>query len=151
MVKIKGIANDQALFAMSLIAIDRGLRRMGHDRAGSSGLTSQQTDTLQIIAEQGLISFTSLAALLGITISTMSRNVSALVKAGLVLRQRSETRGRETDVRLSDKGKNAAKMVGAERLNAFGAILDELPRAERKQITSSLQALAKRFGTEKAT
>src|SRR3954447_18105138 len=67
---------DQDRFARALLAVARGLGRIARERARAGGVTPQQAETLQLIAERGALSTSTLATLLGIDPSTASRNLS---------------------------------------------------------------------------
>src|SRR6476661_7289510 len=97
---------DQDRFARALLALARGLGRIARERARAGDVTPQQAETLQLIAERGALSTSTLATLLGIDPSTASRNLSGLEKKNrpggpLIARQKGAEDGRQTDVRLT--------------------------------------------------
>ena len=57
---------DQDRFARALLAVARGLGRIARERARAGDVTPQQAETLQLIAERGALSTSTLATLLGI-------------------------------------------------------------------------------------
>ncbi|MBX3262172.1 MAG: hypothetical protein KF782_20975 [Labilithrix sp.] len=61
---------DQDRFARALLAVARGLGRIARERARAGDVTPQQQGTLQLIAERGALSTSTLATLLGIDPST---------------------------------------------------------------------------------
>ena len=134
---------DQDRFARALLALARGLGRVARERARAGDVTPQQAETLQLIAEKGALSTSTLATLLGIDPSTASRNLSGLEKAGLIVRQKGSDDGRQTDVRLTPKGRRAAQYVGNGASSAFAALLDKVPRGERARVIEALEAVAK--------
>src|SRR6478735_2638061 len=119
---------DQDRFARALLAVARGLGRIARERARSGDVTPQQAETLQLIAERGALSTSTLATMLGIDPSTASRNLSGLERAGLIARQKGSDDGRQTDVRLTPKGRRAAQSVGNGATSAFASLLDRVPR-----------------------
>src|SRR5580693_47513 len=116
----------------ALQGVARSLSRLGRERARAAGadLTPQQAESLQLLAERGVISTSALALMLGIDPSTASRNLAGLERAGYIVRKRGTDDGRQTDVRLTPRGKRIAESVASESLQAFGALMDRLPKPE---------------------
>src|SRR4029078_5583507 len=134
---------DQDRFARALLAVARGLGRIARERARTGDVTPQQAETLQLIAERGALSTSTLATLLGIDPSTASRNLSGLERAGLIARQKGSDDGRQTAVRLTPRGRRAAQTDGGRAQAAFGQLLDKVPRAERARTLEALESLVK--------
>jgi DNA-binding MarR family transcriptional regulator len=139
---------DQDRFARALLAVARGLGRIARERARSGDVTPQQAETLQLIAERGALSTSTLATMLGIDPSTASRNLSGLERSGLITRQKGSDDGRQTDVRLTPRGRRAAQTVGSGATSAFGSLLDRVPRSDRARIIDALEVLAKAIDRE---
>lgn len=136
---------DQDKFASALLAIARGLSRIARERARAGDVTPQQAETLQLIAEHGALSTSTLATLLGIDPSTASRNLSGLERTGLIARQKGAQDGRQTDVRLTPRGRRTAQHIGNGTASAFASILDRVPRGERARVVDALELLVKAF------
>jgi len=134
---------DQDRFARAVQIVARGLGRISRERARADGVTPQQAETLQLIAERGAVSTSTLAQLLGIDPSTASRNLAGLQEDGLVTRKKASEDGRQTDVRLTPKGKRAADAPIASASQALGSVLDKINRGERQKVLDALEALAK--------
>ena len=137
---------DQDRFARALLTVARGLGRIARERARAGDLTPQQAETLQLIAEKGAVSTSTLATLLGIDPSTASRNLSGLEKkksGALIVRQKGSDDGRQTDVRLTTRGRRAAQSAGSSASSAFGSLLEKVPRAERARVIEALETVAK--------
>jgi DNA-binding MarR family transcriptional regulator len=134
---------DQDRFARALSAVARGLGRIARERARSGDVTPQQAETLQLIAERGALSTSTLAMLLGIDPSTASRNLSGLERSGFITRQKGDEDGRQTDVRLTPRGRRAAQSVGTGASSSFSALFDKVPRNERAKIIDALESLAR--------
>src|ERR1043165_1715078 len=79
--------------ARALLAVARGLGRIARERARSGEVTPQQAETLQLIAERGALSTSTLATMLGIDPSPASPNLSGLERAGLIARQQGSDDG----------------------------------------------------------
>ena len=134
---------DHDRFARAVHVVARGLGRIGRERARAGDVTPQQAETLQIIAERGAVSTSSLATILGIDPSTASRNLAGLERAGFITRKKGADDGRQTDVRLTPRGKRIADAVTSEAQQAFASVLERLPRNDRQRITDALEALAR--------
>ena len=133
---------DQDRFARAVQIVARGLSRIGRERARAGDVTPQQAETLQLIAERGAVSTSSLAVVLGIDPSTASRNLAGLEDAGYVTRKKAADDGRQTDVRLTPRGRRAADAVSSSSAHALASLLDRVPRTERQRLTDALETLA---------
>jgi DNA-binding MarR family transcriptional regulator len=127
----------------ALLVVARALGRLGRERARAGDVTPQQAEALQLIAERGAISTSSLAIVLGIDPSTASRNLAGLERAGFIVRKRGMDDGRQTDVRLTPRGRRTAEAVATEWICAYASMLDRLPRAERQRVADALEMLAR--------
>jgi DNA-binding MarR family transcriptional regulator len=134
---------EQDRFARAVQMVARGLGRISRERARADEVTPQQAETLQLIADKGAVSTSTLATLLGIDPSTASRNLAGLQKAGLVTRKKATDDGRQTDVRLTPKGKRAADSASASSAQALSNVLEKINRGDRQKVLDALDALAK--------
>jgi DNA-binding MarR family transcriptional regulator len=134
---------EQDRFARAVQTVARGLGRISRERARADEVTPQQAETLQLISERGAVSTSTLATLLGIDPSTASRNLAGLQDAGLVTRKKATDDGRQTDVRLTPKGKRAADAVAASSAQALSNVLEKINRGDRQKVLDALDALAK--------
>ena len=134
---------DHDRFARAVQIVARGLGRISRERARAGEVTPQQAETLQLIAERGAVSTSMLAVMLGIDPSTASRNLAGLERAGFIQRKKGTEDGRQTDVRLTPRGKRTADAVTAESTQAFMILLEKLPRADRPKVLEALDVLAR--------
>ncbi len=134
---------DHTRFARAVQTFARGLGRIGRERARAGEVTPQQAETLQLIAEHGAVSTSSLAIMLGIDPSTASRNLAGLERGGLITRKKASDDGRQTDVRLTPRGRRTAEAVTQDALHAFTALMDRLPRTDRQRVTDVIEILAR--------
>ncbi len=134
---------DPLRLARAVQVCARGFGKIGRERARSANITPQQADALEIIEARGVVSTSALALLLGIDPSTASRNLAGLQRAGLIARRRDADDGRQTDVRLTPKGKRLAEAVTTDAVRAFGALIDRVPRADRQRISEAIEVLAR--------
>jgi DNA-binding MarR family transcriptional regulator len=130
--------------------VTSALGRLGRERARSGDVTPQQADALQVILERGAMSTSMLATLLGIDPSTASRNLAGLERGGFIVRRRGTEDGRQTDVRLTPRGKRIAEAVSSEWSQAFATLLERVPRAERQRMLDALETLARLLDGEEA-
>jgi DNA-binding MarR family transcriptional regulator len=135
------MADTKTVRALQVVA--RALGRLGRERARAGDVTPQQAEALQLIAERGAMSTSTLAIVLGIDPSTASRNLAGLERAGFIVRKRGAEDGRQTDVRLTPRGKRTAEAVSTEWTLAYTTLLDRLPRPERQRIAEALELLAR--------
>lgn len=133
---------DNERFARALQTVFRGLHRQSRERARNGEITPQQAEALQAIAERGAVSTTALAVLLGIDPSTASRNLAGLERDGFIARKKASGDGRQTDVRLTARGKRVAETVGTTASQAHVALYDRLARTDRARVVEALEALA---------
>ncbi len=134
---------DQERFARAVQSVARGLAKVGRERARTGDVTPQQAETLQIIAERGAVSTSSLATLLGIDPSTASRNLSGLERGGYVVRKKGSDDGRQTDVRLTPRGKRIADSMSSETAQAYTQLLERVAKAERGRIIEAFEQVAR--------
>jgi DNA-binding MarR family transcriptional regulator len=134
---------DPLRLARAVQTCARGLGKIGRERARSVNITPQQADALEIIEARGVVSTSILAELLGIDPSTASRNLAGLQRAGLIARRRDAEDGRQTDVRLTPKGKRLSESATADALRAFSALIERVPRADRPRIVEAVELLAR--------
>jgi DNA-binding MarR family transcriptional regulator len=134
---------DPLRLARAVRVCARGLGRIGRERARAADITPQQADALELIAARGVVSTSLLAQLLGIDPSTASRNLAGLQRAGLIARKRDVEDGRQTDVRLTPKGKRLAEAVMADALRAFNELVERVPRGDRQRLGDALDLLAR--------
>lgn len=80
---------------------------------------------------------------LGINPSTASRNLAGLERAGYILRRRGTDDGRQTDVRLTPRGKRTAEGLSGEWLAVYAGLLERVPRPDRQKVSDVIETLAR--------
>jgi DNA-binding MarR family transcriptional regulator len=136
--------------ARALQALARALGRLGRERARAGDITPQQAEALQLVADRGAMSTSSLALALGIDPSTASRNLAGLERRGYIVRRRGADDGRQTDVRLTPRGKRTAETVSVEWTTAAALLFDRLPRQDRQRVGEAIEVLARVLEGESA-
>jgi DNA-binding MarR family transcriptional regulator len=105
------------------------------------GMTVAQAATLETLLAEPRLRLKDLGRRLGITPSTLSRNLSRLEDAGLVARAADGSDGRAARVALTAAGRRkAAELLRQEEAFAEGVLL-RLPAARRETLLASLQEL----------
>lgn len=134
------MADSKASRGLKLAA--RTLGRLGREFARLGKVTPQQAEALGLMLDRGSVSTSSLATLLGIDPSTASRNLAGLERAGFIVRRRGSDDGRQSDVRLTPRGRKVAEAVAAQWSAASASLLDRASRPERQQLAAALEILA---------
>jgi DNA-binding MarR family transcriptional regulator len=119
-----------------------GLRRQ-QESADDEPLTMDQARRLKIFKILGHEPHTlgELAARQGVTPSTMSRSVDALVRAGLVSRISDPSDRRQVILELTDAGRTAQARMVKHAEDMFTAQIEELTDAQRERLFDGLDVL----------
>jgi DNA-binding MarR family transcriptional regulator len=114
------------------------------------GLTVAQAATLQALRAEGPLRLAELGRRLGITASTLTRNLDRLEEARLVARETDPADARATQARLTASGRAAAAQVDRQEEAFAQSVLDRLPAARRGAALAGLSdlLLAVREATE---
>ena len=134
---------DEALYRASRLYGAINARAVASVR---DDLTFAQYRTLSALSNEGPQTVTTLADLLGVHASTMTRMCSRLVTRGYVGRSASASDRREVVIVLSDAGEQVVKDVGASHRERFAAICDTLSEGEREAILVGLHAFINAAG-----
>lgn len=118
--------------------------------ASCCGITVSQAATLEALRLAGPLRQGELGRRLGITPSTLTRNLARLLDAGLVERLADPDDARASRVRLSAAGARAAKEVRRQEQAFARDVLERLPPERRDAIVEGLRDLlvAVRAATE---
>jgi len=130
---------------IALIALRRILRATEmHSRnlAKASGLTTAQMLTLQAVSETGRSTPKEMAATLGVSQATMTALLDRLSEKGMIRRQRSETDRRQTNILLTDQGREVLDRAPDPLQDQFTAQFDGLEDWEQAMIVAALERVA---------
>ncbi|GMR23554.1 MAG: hypothetical protein BMS9Abin37_1995 [Acidobacteriota bacterium] len=105
------------------------------------GMTVSQAATLEALRVSGPVRQAELGRRLGITPSTLTRNLTRLLDAGLVERSADSEDARATQVGLLPAGVRAAEAVRRQEQAFARAVFDRLPAERREEIVEGLQDL----------
>jgi DNA-binding MarR family transcriptional regulator len=137
---------DERADGRLLLSAIRGLvRRFSvSERADVSccGLTIAQAATLETLRmEAATMRLSDLGRRLGITASTLTRNLARLEEGGLVSRDADGTDGRAFRVGLTPAGRRAADRLERQEEDFAREILARLPEGRRPQVVEALGEL----------
>jgi DNA-binding MarR family transcriptional regulator len=104
-------------------------------------VTLAQYRVLVTMAEEGPTRAATLAALLGVDASTVTRMCDRLVRDGLVLRRNERSDRRAVRVELSAQGAEVVEGVKARRREEFRALLQAIPADRRAGVVAALREI----------
>lgn len=107
------------------------------------GMTVAQAAALEALGAEGPQRMGALGRRLGISPSTVSRNLGLLEQRGLIERVPDPADGRASQVRLTRRGRSARAEVEEYKRRFARSVLDELPARRRTEILASLEELLK--------
>ncbi len=105
------------------------------------GLTVAQAATLEALRATPRMRLGALGRRLGITPSTLTRNLARLEEEGLVVRIADPGDGRAGRVVLTAAGQRAAQRVEGQGIDFAAEVLERLPPAKRAVVVEALQEL----------
>jgi DNA-binding MarR family transcriptional regulator len=105
-------------------------------------ITGSQLRLLLIVHEHGHANLTTVAAELGVHLSSASRACDALVAADLLHRRDAAASRRNLALSLTDAGHTMINTVMASRRDTLTAIFARMPTTQRAQLAAPLEAFA---------
>lgn len=105
------------------------------------GMTVAQAATLDALAAEGPVTLTELRRRLGITASTMTRNIARLRTRGLVSMSTHPGDRRAVQVNLTPAGRRAAADVAAQERAFANSILGELGDDDASEVLLAVERL----------
>jgi DNA-binding MarR family transcriptional regulator len=141
--QVLGRIETEVAFLMRLgEATQRGSASAGEHRV----LDRAAYVLLRRLAEVGPQNVSALAAHLNLDGSTVTRQVSAMQRDGLVVREPDPTDGRGTVVSATGTGLQRVTAVQAARTRLYGQILAQWPDADRRTLATLLERLNDALG-----
>jgi DNA-binding MarR family transcriptional regulator len=135
---VERTAADEALLALARMAMDASVRAA--DDLG--GLSPVQLRALTALGQTGGANLGTLAATMGVTVSTASRLVDRLVSADWVHRAPSPHNGREISLSLSAAGRSLLQRFDDGRLLRLREHLARLAPERQGPVVAALAELA---------
>ncbi|MDX1742662.1 MAG: MarR family transcriptional regulator [Ruegeria sp.] len=135
----------------SLVALRRILRAtdlFGRELAQSVGLTAAQFRVLQIIAETGQCTATAISQRMRISQATVTSLVDKLVRQNMVVREKSQTDRRQTNIVVTEKGKQAISDAPDPLQQRFVRKFEALEDWEQAALIASLERVAAMLDAE---
>lgn len=137
----------------SLIALRRILRATTlyeRDLAQAAGVTPAQLRVLQILHGRpgGSTTPKALATQMGVAQATVTAIIDKLEATGQVARRQSEIDRRQTNVVISDKGRQVVKNAPDALQQRFARAFEQMQEWEQTQLVSSLQRVAAMLDAE---
>ncbi len=136
---------------ISLIAIRRILKateRYGRKLATSAGVTPVQFRVLQVVGETGQTTAKGISTRMGVSQATVTALVDKLVKQGLVLRRRSEVDRRQTDIIITDEGRETLTSAPDALQQRYVREFEKLDDWEQAMLVAALERVAAMLDAE---
>ena len=111
------------------------------DEKACYGVTVQQCCTLLAFEKRSKVKMNELSAELGLSSSTMTRNVDILVRRGYLKRVRDDNDRRLVFVQLTEPGKELTTKLQQCECDFFAEALRAIPESEWENVASSLKLL----------
>ncbi len=127
----------------SLGAARREIGRHALDELGSQGFLA-----LGVVFRHGPIRVSDVATRLAVDLSVASRQVSALLAAGYVSRERDASDGRAQVVALTPEGEDVLKRSHRRMVDAFAGVLEGWSDRDVDELTQRLARLNEAFAND---
>ncbi|SDJ44272.1 DNA-binding transcriptional regulator, MarR family [Lentzea albidocapillata subsp. violacea] len=114
-------------------------------------ITLPQFRLLVILDSRGMMRLTSLAELLDVNPSTVTRMVDRLVTTGMIARQANPATRREVVVDLTAEGRRVVRGVTRRRRSAISRIVARMSEDERRGLVGALAAFTEAGGEPAVT
>lgn len=130
-----------------LIVREATLPRVQERFVSHSGVALERAayGVLREVSEQGSVRLTELANLIGLDLSTVSRQVKGLESLGLLTRKDDPIDRRAMYVTLTKQGAQALRRLREARHRFFGDLLADWSREDRDRLAPLLDRLAREF------
>ena len=138
-------------FAKAISSISRRVYKLQTTDICCGNLTREQFETLRTIEASRDPSMSTLSSLLGVDLSTMSRNTSVLEREKYVSRVRSAADARYVTVVLTSKGKHALETLRCDEQDVMAKVFRRLPPTGRAAIVESLETVQAALASDGVT
>jgi DNA-binding MarR family transcriptional regulator len=110
-------------------------------RAAGAPVTPAGLTLLRLVQDQGPLASSALAARLSLDLSTVSRQIRPLERAGLLERRPDPGDARVASLRISPRGRALLERIREVSLNDFAVAMGDWPARDREQLASLLRRL----------
>lgn len=111
------------------------------DSIRAFGFTSSQCYSLLHLSKEGNLSMNQLSEKMNLSISTMTRIIKNLVRDGYITREREKADRRVVNLRLTDKGNEAALKLKKAIREYYRNIVGNLPEGQVEETMNSLSVM----------
>ncbi|PRY24962.1 DNA-binding MarR family transcriptional regulator [Aliiruegeria haliotis] len=135
----------------SLIALRRILRAtelFGRELKQAAGITAVQFRVLQIIAETGQVTAKEIAQRMRVSQATVTSLVDKLVRDGMAVREKSALDRRQTNILVTDKGRQTLSEAPDPLQQRFVRKFSELDDWEQAMMVANLERVAAMLDAE---
>jgi DNA-binding MarR family transcriptional regulator len=135
----------------SLIALRRILRAtemFGRELAQSAGLTPVQFRVLQVVAETGQTTAKAISTRMRVSQATITSLVDKLVSRGMVVREKSLTDGRETNIVVTELGCGTIKDAPDPLQQRYVRRFNDMEDWEQSMLVAALERVAAMLDAE---
>ncbi len=123
----------------TLRKLERELAFQLSEQGNCCNVTIEQCHTiLELGKTKRKINLKTLADILGLDKSTVSRGIDSLVKMGLVIRKADENNRRNIELSLSENGKFTCNSINNYCDSYYKNIFEKIPGNKHKQVVESL-------------
>ncbi|MCW2674208.1 MAG: MarR family transcriptional regulator [Frankiales bacterium] len=135
--------DSHALLWGEIAALVRGLKDLNNHAIAASGIKLEPAGVHVIgrLATLGPVRLTELAQALGLDPSSVSRQVTAVERAGYVSREGDPDDGRATLLVLTEKGRQAAASVQQKRAQALKVLTPGWSDTDHEELAARLARL----------
>lgn len=135
----------------SLVALRRILRAtemFGRELAQSAGLTAVQFRVLQVIAETGQTTAKAISTRMRVSQATITTLVDKLVSRGMVVREKSQTDRRQTNIIITEHGRHTIDEAPDPLQQRYVRRFDDMEDWEQAMLVSALERVATMLDAE---
>lgn len=129
----------------SLIALRRIMRAtelFGRKIKQSAGITAVQFRVLQIVGEKGQVTAKEISLRMRVSQATVTSLVDKLVRAGLVVREKSVQDRRQTNIHITDNGRETLDEAPDPLQQRFVRKFSAIEDWEQAMLVASLERVA---------
>lgn len=135
----------------SLVALRRILRAtemFGRELAQSAGLTAVQFRVLQVVAETGQTTAKAISTRMRVSQATITVLVDKLVAQGMVVREKSQTDRRQTNIIITDRGRRTIEDAPDPLQQRYVRRFKEMEPWEQSMLLAALERVAAMLDAE---
>ena len=135
----------------SLVALRRILRATemsGRELAQSAGLTAVQLRVLQVVGETGQTTAKAISMRMHVSQATVTALVDKLVSGGMVAREKSLTDRRQTNILLTDRGRQILEDAPDPLQQLYVQRFKQMKDWEQAMLVAALERVAMMLDAE---